>query len=720
MVMTVQNSTYASATFNISHGSTLLRVVLDGMDMGRLPVNGSQLRYTLASGLDAGKEHTLTLYNTIEPAFMHDFSQSGTPDTAAAPTLLSFQTDGIFLPPPGMASIKMMYIGDSITAGYGAAGQAPCNGSLYNNDHSLTFAARLCAYFGAECIGTVAWSGRGLVQNAIPGVQTMPPYMLSTLGATTGAQDWDFNYPSRPDVIVVNLGTNDFLCGHESGCARLPNATLAQEYVDMYLTFLYNLTDVWFSGYPTIFLGSGPITRGYEPLVLSVIAQAQANRTWNASNVHFLNFTGARLDGCNGHPGLQGHMDMFNMSAAAISRVMGWKPGQGLIYDGVHERLDQAVHAAAEQWPAHVEGDRARVWAEGGSLVEGWSRPRSPPAVVDWQSGLDVSPVHAPTDINLTVYADGSGNFTSVQAALDYALALGQTGHVSLSIRGVFYERVVISPDFPSGVSLLGVGRTPLDNMIISNVSGLIQNRGTFNTHTLLVGAAGVTLVNIAVANSAGNYNSAVAGQSVALHIRPTGDRFACFGCMLLGGQDTVYTGSAGYGLRSYFWDTYSNGTTDSWFGGSATVCEACTLDMNSTMTAGRGEPGVGYLIQDSALVSWGTYLLGRPWGQQTSTVFKNCTMGPGLGAVGWSDWEHGCTAAKPGTQGTWCAPLLYAEYNSTGPGANPAGRAWWSKQLTAAEAASWTPSAVLRGWQPVQQAHTSVVQALTRLYPAV
>lgn len=65
--------------------------------------------------------------------------------------------------------------------------------------------------------------------------------------------------------------------------------------------------------------------------------------------------------------------------------------------------------------------------------------------------------------------------------------------------------------------------------------------------------APGVTIVNMAIANDAGAYNSSTAGQSVALHVDATADRLACFGCALLGAQDTLYTGCSGYGLRSFF-----------------------------------------------------------------------------------------------------------------------------------------------------------------------
>ena len=57
----------------------------------------------------------------------------------------------------------------------------------------------------------------------------------------------------------------------------------------------------------------------------------------------------------------------------------------------------------------------------------------------------------------------------------------------------------------------------------------------------------------MAVSNNAAAYNASAAGQSVALHIDPTADRLACFGCAIMGVQDTLYTGCTGYGLRSFF-----------------------------------------------------------------------------------------------------------------------------------------------------------------------
>ena len=61
----------------------------------------------------------------------------------------------------------------------------------------------------------------------------------------------------------------------------------------------------------------------------------------------------------------------------------------------------------------------------------------------------------------------------------------------------------------------------------------------------------------------------------------------------------------------------------------------------------------------------------------------------------GWNDWK------KPETHQT----ARYAEFHSTGPGANPPVRAPWSRQLTPNEANAITLTAVLAAvptrWNP-------------------
>ena len=87
------------------------------------------------------------------------------------------------------------------------------------------------------------------------------------------------------------------------------------------------------------------------------------------------------------------------------------------------------------------------------------------------------------------------------------------------------------------------------------------------------------------------------------------------------------------------------------------------------------------------------TYL-GRPWRIYASAIFLNTEMSDVVRLEGWNDWS------KPETHQT----ARYAEFNSTGPGANPQKRAAWAKQLTEAEASSITLEKVLGGadgWNP-------------------
>ena len=63
-------------------------------------------------------------------------------------------------------------------------------------------------------------------------------------------------------------------------------------------------------------------------------------------------------------------------------------------------------------------------------------------------------------------------------------------------------------------------------------------------------------------------------------------------------------------------------------------------------------------------------------------------------GPEGWNNWD------KPASEKT----AYFAEYNSKGAGANPAGRVNWAHQLTTAEATQFEPENFLKsndGWNP-------------------
>jgi pectinesterase len=307
-------------------------------------------------------------------------------------------------------------------------------------------------------------------------------------------------------------------------------------------------------------------------------------------------------------------------------------------------------------------------------------------------------------DISLRVFSDGTGDFTSIAAALRNVSAVNGTSAepLTLWIRGVFFERAIIPANLTGGVNLTGIGADPFGALMVFNVSGS-SGAGTFASYTLQVLANDVRIVNMAIANSADGYNKTLAGQSVALDVR--GDRVAVIGSALLGAQDTLYTGKG----RILLSNTYINGTCDSAFGEGSAIFDDCASDIIDTVTAHRGESPVpwftgaagesersAYVFRNSLIAASAPTYLGRPWGQLSATLFLSCHLGAGIVAQGWQDWDHNCSATA------WCDDVLYGEFNSTGPGAPPRGghgRVSWSRQLNADEAAAWTDARVLGDW---------------------
>lgn len=185
-----------------------------------------------------------------------------------------------------------------------------------------------------------------------------------------------------------------------------------------------------------------------------------------------------------------------------------------------------------------------------------------------------------------------------------------------------------------------------------------------------------------------------------------------------------MFTG--GGDARQYFVNTFINGSCDSIYGLSSAVFDRCTIAITYSVTAHRGASLAGhartaYLIVNSSLVKPmpgeaafpapdGGTVLGRPWGNLSFTVYKNVFMDSHIAPTAWDDWGHSCSSGVDkgadcsSNPKCWCSTVVYAEYESHGPGATAgrlAERVRWSRQLAPKEAASITPVSVLRGWIP-------------------
>lgn len=289
---------------------------------------------------------------------------------------------------------------------------------------------------------------------------------------------------------------------------------------------------------------------------------------------------------------------------------------------------------------------------------------------------------------DFVVAQDGSGNYTRIQDAVDACRDFAERRYYIRIRNGVYNGKLTI-PSWKTHITLVGENT---DSTIITgnDYSGKTDASGTtlntFRTYTVKVAGNDNAIENVTIINSAGRV-----GQAVALHVE--GDRCTFRHCRLIGNQDTHY--AAGENSRQYYADCTIEGTTDFIFGAATAVFERCTIvsKANSYITAASTPPTreFGFVFLQCSLLADSTathVYLGRPWRLHAYTAFLQCTMGPHIVPEGWHNWN------KPEAEKT----ARYYEFNSSGPGASPATRVPWSRQLSQQEAEDLTAEAILRG----------------------
>lgn len=292
---------------------------------------------------------------------------------------------------------------------------------------------------------------------------------------------------------------------------------------------------------------------------------------------------------------------------------------------------------------------------------------------------------------HITVSTDGSGEFTSVQEAVNSIRAyMSDTTYMFIKA-GAYREKIVI----PSWVTNLFMKGEGAENTIITwdDYAGL-RDMGTFRTYTIWIQGSGFTAEDITFENSAGPVRQAVA-------VHADGDRAVFRRCRLLGNQDTLLTASQE--SRQYYEECYIEGTTDFIFGPATAWFERCIIHSrkNSYITAASTveDHEFGYVFNRCRLTAADgveSVYLGRPWRPYAATVFIRCELGSHILPEGWHNWDN------PSNEKT----ARYAEYRNTGPGANTGTRVPWSRQLSRKEAKVYTVENVFArhdGWLPVR-----------------
>ena len=290
----------------------------------------------------------------------------------------------------------------------------------------------------------------------------------------------------------------------------------------------------------------------------------------------------------------------------------------------------------------------------------------------------------------ITVAQDGTGDYTSIQDAID-AVDDGYRGIIY--IRPGEYDEHVLSgtkDDHDKYISLIGEDKAT--TILTSSVDRGENNSSNEYTDcaALLVYTPRFYAENLTIQNTSGNV-----GQAEALYT--SGDAHIFRNCDITGYQDTY---KANVSARGYFTGCTISGATDfiydsglEWFedcdivsvaGGYITAAGDASISMTQLLypTLSTSPFYAGLFFRNCNItaedgVSDSSVYLGRPWKEKCGTMFLQCTLGDHITAAGWASWDGNEESAS------------YMEYENTdsdGNAVDTSSRASFSSQATAEE----------------------------------
>jgi pectinesterase len=262
--------------------------------------------------------------------------------------------------------------------------------------------------------------------------------------------------------------------------------------------------------------------------------------------------------------------------------------------------------------------------------------------------------------------------YSTVQAAIN-AAAVGDT----IQIAAGTYTGPFTIPSSKSSLTINGASKT-----------GTILTAGAGQT-TVTISAADVNFQNITIRNT--SQNNTNTNHVMIVYAA----RCAVRSSYINGWEDTLFVGQ---GASFYCTGSEIQGAVDFIYGNGRVFITSTTIrQMRSSPTGGTisapntdssqnyGIVFSGCTITSASGVTGGSSYLGRPWGAYGESAFINCSIGSCIASAGWIEFQ--------GTSNS--ATCRVAEYPC------PSGRASWVKRLTSTQAAAYTKSNVLGGWNP-------------------
>lgn len=308
---------------------------------------------------------------------------------------------------------------------------------------------------------------------------------------------------------------------------------------------------------------------------------------------------------------------------------------------------------------------------------------------------------------DLVVAQDGSGDYTTLQAAINAAPDNSSERFVIYIKNGKYDTEKLIIPQSKTNLTLKGENRrktivsyhiydckSPDSGNKCPAESWALwkDNKELIRTSaTLTIMAEGCRVENLTLENTAGPV-----GQALALTV--CGDRLMFRNCDILGYQDTIYLWTSG--KRSYFENCLVLGRTDYIYGAGIGYFQSCEIRSWGggwiTAPSTPKEQKYGFVFNKCRF----TYIdnsprkgddgkpvaIGRPWHNYPKVAILNSKMCQQMHPEGWpTTWRMEYAATSP--------DLHLYEYNNTGKGADMSRRARWAgiRELTADEAREYS-----------------------------
>ncbi|XP_057426881.1 probable pectinesterase/pectinesterase inhibitor 21 [Lotus japonicus] len=278
---------------------------------------------------------------------------------------------------------------------------------------------------------------------------------------------------------------------------------------------------------------------------------------------------------------------------------------------------------------------------------------------------------------DVTVALDGSGDFKSINEALEKVPEHNKKPFVIYIKEGVYHEYVNVTKHMTHVVFIGDGGKKTR----ITGNKNFIDGVNTYRTATVAIQGDHFAAINMGFENSAGPQKH----QAVALRVQA--DKTIFFNCSMDGYQDTLYA----HTMRQFYRDCTISGTIDFVFGNALAVFQNCTFvvrkplaNQQCIVTAQgrkeRQEP-TGIVIQGGSIVSDPEFYpvrfdnkayLARPWKNYSRTIIMDAYIDDLIQPDGYLPWQ--------GINGpSGIDTCFYSEYHNVGPGSDKSKRAHWA-----------------------------------------